>query len=425
MLDALDLGVLALDGHNRPVLLNRTAQVLLKCPPDGSMLPRPLLDLAAKVWRSGGACTRELLIGKAVLRLHAARLEDNVLVQVHDVSLLRHLQQAHRSLVAAVADALLERVEGPALLVEALASVDDPALARHWLERLRGDVAALARLVGDPQDPRQQRERPAASPPRSPAASSGGYGGWAAEDSVPDSRRPTLLLVEPVSVVADAMTIALSEAGFDTVATTDPLAALEVIKVAEPDCVLVDLGQHADSAAVAGAGQLREATSVPMVLLVSADADAPMLPQGMVGAATTVLRRPLRLRELVIKTRQALAAAKSDSLKEGDYGLLVGGDVVLDTRAHTVWVRGRQVPMSLRERQLLHVLLQHPGRVLSHEKLLKLAWGSDANGCSLGAYLLRLRRKIERDPSRPEHIITLRGIGVRFEPPGAPNPDEQ
>jgi len=158
LLDALDLGVVALDGRSKPITLNRTAQDLLACPPDGSTLPLALLDLADEAWRRDTACTRELVLGQSVLRLHASRLEDSVLVQVHDVSLLRHLQQAHRLLVDAVADSLLERVEGPALLVEALASVDDPVLATRWLRRLRGEVADLARLVGDPgQDRRASR----------------------------------------------------------------------------------------------------------------------------------------------------------------------------------------------------------------------------------------------------------------------------
>src|SRR6266516_6166902 len=132
-----------------------------------------------------------------------------------------HLQQANRRLVAAMSDRLLERVEGPALLVEALASVEDPVLAAQWLRRIRGDVAELARLVGDPQQgmDTEQTPQPLAAKP----------------DAEPDGPRPTLLLVGPVGIVAESMTIALSNAGFETVVTPDPAAALEVVKVAEPD----------------------------------------------------------------------------------------------------------------------------------------------------------------------------------------------
>jgi two-component system, OmpR family, response regulator RegX3 len=102
-------------------------------------------------------------------------------------------------------------------------------------------------------------------------------------------------------------------------------------------------------------------------------------------------------------------------VEQGSDGVLEGGEVILDTDAHAVWVRGQRTPMSERERQLLRVLLQNPGRALSHERLLGLAWGTGGNLVTLTDYLRRLRRKIERDPSRPEQIITVRGFGVRFE----------
>jgi two-component system response regulator RegX3 len=415
LLDALDLGVLALDGRGKPVALNRKAQDLLACRPDGSRLPRPLLDLVDEVWRGDRVCTRELLIGGVVVRLHASRLEDSVLVQVQDVSLLRHLQQAHRTLVSAITERLLERVEGPALLVEALASVDDPVLATRWLHRLRGDVADLARLVGDegersngsaPRSPATAQERPPqAFAPAGPGTHAGAGRGGA---------RRTLLLVEPVDVVADAMTVGLSNAGFDTVATRDLHAALEVVKVAEPDCVLLDIGQDCD---VAATRRLREATSVPMLLVAGRDAE-PRLPREVASdPAVVVLRRPLRLRELAATAMRMVTAAPAGHVEERADGVLEAGDVILDTRAHTVSVRGRRVPMSLKERQLLRALLSHPGRMLPYERLLELAWGEDISGASLGTYLRRLRRKIERDPSRPQLIITIKGVGVRFEAP--------
>src|SRR6266508_5415804 len=364
LLDTLDIGVLALDSRSKLVALNKKARDLLACGPEG-----------------------------------------NILVQVHEVSLLRHLQQANRRLVAAMSDRLLERVEGPALLVEALASVEDPVLAAQWLRRIRGDVAELARLVGDPQQGMDTAQTP------QPLA--------AKPDAEPDGPRPTLLLVGPVGIVAESMTIALSNAGFDTVVTPDPEAALEVVKVAEPDCMLVDIGKP--DATAAAARQLRESSLVPMVLLTGADVE-PSLPLEVGGdPATIVLRRPVRLRELVAKIGQALAI-QADSREQGSDGVLEGGDITLDTDAHTVWVRGQRTPMSKRERQLLRVLLQNPGRVLSHERLLELAWGSGGNLVTLAGYLRRLRRKIERDPSQPEHVITVRGIGVRFEAraPSAP-----
>src|SRR6266498_1935757 len=326
LLDTLDIGVLALDSRSKLVALNKKARDLLACGPDGSGLPHTVLDLVDDAWRCDTGCTVELVFRQSVVRLHARRLEGNILVQVHEVSLLRHLQQANRRLVAAMSDRLLERVEGPALLVEALASVEDPVLAAQWLRRIRGDVAELARLVGDPQQgmDTEQTPQPLAAKP----------------DAEPDGPRPTLLLVGPVGIVAESMTIALSNAGFDTVVTPDPTAA--------------------------AARQLRESSLVPMVLLTGADVE-PSLPLEVGGdPATIVLRRPVRLRELVAKIGQALAI-QADSREQGSDGVLEGGDITLDTDAHTVWVRGQRTPMSKRERQLLRVLLQNPGRVLSHE----------------------------------------------------------
>jgi two-component system response regulator RegX3 len=417
VLDALEVGVVALDGRSRPVVLNRKAQDLLGCQPAESSLPRPVLDLGDQVWRSNTSRSREIALGELMLRLHATPLQGCVLIQVHDVTLLRHLQQAHRDLVAAMSDALLERVEGPALLMEALAWVDDPGVTTQWLGHLRGNLAELARLVS----------RPSAQPsgPLSPslAASSDlrreqptppATATWYGRDL---DGRPTLLLVEPISAVAAALTVGLSNAGLNTVVAASAQAALEVLKVAEPDCVVVDLG-HGDAIAAAAAQRLRRATLVPMVVLTGRDAEPPLSPETTPAApATIVVQRPMRLHELIAAAKQALSKAGTDPF-EGADGIVKAGDVSLDTHAHTVWVRGQRVAFSPKERQLLRTLLLHPGRVLSSERLIELAWGDNTTAATLSTYLGRLRGKIERDPSHPQYIRTVRGIGFRFEVPG-------
>ncbi|MFM7225090.1 MAG: winged helix-turn-helix domain-containing protein, partial [Actinomycetota bacterium] len=134
--------------------------------------------------------------------------------------------------------------------------------------------------------------------------------------------------------------------------------------------------------------------------------------------ADDYIAKPFRLRELVARVRAALRRAPGES--ESDEvrpDVLEVGDVRVDTGRHEVTVRGALVALPLKEFELLEVLVTNAGRVLTRDVLIDRVWGADYFGDTktLDVHVKRLRAKVEDDPTRPTRIVTVRGVGYRYE----------
>jgi two-component system response regulator RegX3 len=409
-LDALHLGVLITDSRGRPVRANAAAQRLLGCQADGAMAPKEVLALAGEAQHTGTACDQELILGQAAVRVHAVPLDGGAVVELDDVSSARRLQQAYRDLLAAIGDTLLAGVEPLGLLVELLSAADDPSDAARVLHQLRADADALVGLIGAPTAP--MNGALAGPRPRAWLAQPGPLG-------VLD--RPSVLLVHPAGGLIGALTIGLSQAGLSVIAAHDIQEALKIVETVTPDAIVLDCAPSGPTVADAYS-RLRTVTQAPMVLLDRGN-ERPADLAGDSANDAVVLRRPLRLGELLTAIEQALASRRNGRAGWGSDVLAVG-DVVLDERAHAVRVRDEPVEMPIKEFELLRVLLAHAGRAVSRERMIELVWGNDfaVGRRNLHTHIKRLRQKIERDPTSPQHIVTIRGFGYRFSAPGRGGP---
>jgi two-component system response regulator RegX3 len=145
---------------------------------------------------------------------------------------------------------------------------------------------------------------------------------------------------------------------------------------------------------------------------------------GLEVGADDYVTKPYRLRELVARMRAVLRRRPSDAaapelaaLAEDD--VLCVGEVSLDHQRHEVVVRGEEVRLPLKEFELLALLLENAGRVLTRDTLIDRVWGADYVGDTktLDVHVKRLRAKIEPDPANPTHIVTIRGLGYKYEVP--------
>ena len=130
--------------------------------------------------------------------------------------------------------------------------------------------------------------------------------------------------------------------------------------------------------------------------------------------------KPFRLRELIARVRAALRRVPVEDLGATDrLDLLEVGDVRLDAARHEVFVRGEQVALPLKEFDLLELLLANAGRVLTRDVLIDRIWGPNYFGDTktLDVHVKRLRSKLEEDPANPTRILTVRGVGYRYERP--------
>jgi two-component system, OmpR family, response regulator RegX3 len=416
-LDALHLGVLITDSRGRPVRANAAAQRLLGCQADGAMAPKEVLALAGEAQHTGTACDQELVLGQAAVRVHAVPLDGGAVVELDDVSSARRLQQAYRDLLAAIGDTLLAGVEPLGLLVELLSAADDPSDAARVLQQLRADANALVGLVGSPTPPKVDETAPVNGAitgprPRGRPARGGPLG-------VLD--QPSVLLVHPAGGLIGALTIGLSQAGLSVIAAHDIQEALKIVETVTPDAMVLDCAASGPTVADAYS-KLRTVTQAPMVLLERGNEKLAELVGDSAGDAV-VLRRPLRLGELLTAIEQAVASQRNGRAVWGSDVLAVG-DVVLDERAHAVRVRDEPVEMPIKEFELLRVLLAHAGRAISRERMIELVWGTDfaVGRRNLHTHIKRLRQKIERDPTSPQQIVTIRGFGYRFSAPGRGGP---
>ena len=224
----------------------------------------------------------------------------------------------------------------------------------------------------------------------------------------------TVLVVEDEESFVEALQVGLVREGFRVQVARDGVEALELFDAVRPDLVLLDVMLPRISG-VDVCRELRKRSTVP-IIMVTAKASEIDTVVGLEVGADDYVTKPYRVRELVARMRAVMRRSehRADDLTAD---AMVVGDVALDPEKHEVRIRGTLTPLPLKEFELLHVLLAHAGRVLTRDQLIDQVWGSDYVGDTktLDVHIKRLRAKVETDPSHPQRIVTIRGLGYKFD----------
>jgi two-component system response regulator RegX3 len=232
---------------------------------------------------------------------------------------------------------------------------------------------------------------------------------------MPDA--PLILVVDDEQSYRDALRVALEREGFRVETAADGAEAIEMFDASKPQLVLLDVMLPRISG-VDVCRELRTRSQVPIIMVTARNAEIDAV-VGLEVGADDYISKPFRLRELVARVRAALRRGKGeDSGSVQQHGeVLEIGDVRLDAGRHEVKVRGEQVALPLKEFELLEILLANAGRVLTRDVLIDRVWGSNYYGDTktLDVHVKRLRAKVEDDPGSPERIVTVRGVGYRYE----------
>ena len=223
-----------------------------------------------------------------------------------------------------------------------------------------------------------------------------------------------ILVVEDEESFSDALGYMLRKEGFEVaMATTGPDGVAEFDR-AGADLVLLDLMLPGLSG-LEVCRQLRQRSDVPVIMLTAKDAEVDKV-VGLEIGADDYVTKPFSARELVARIRAVLRRHGNDG-EEPSSAVLQSGPVRMDVDRHVVSVNGDAVSLPLKEFELLEFLLRNTGRVLTRSQLIDRVWGSDYVGDTktLDVHVKRLRGKIEPDPANPRHLMTVRGLGYKFE----------
>jgi two-component system, OmpR family, response regulator RegX3 len=200
---------------------------------------------------------------------------------------------------------------------------------------------------------------------------------------------------------------------------TDGITALERFDEVQPDLVLLDV-MLPRASGIDVCRQIRAKSNVPIIMVTAKSGEIDTV-VGLEVGADDYVTKPYRIRELVARIRALLRRTSMDSTAEIERpsgpSTLAIGDVSLDPDEHRVTVRGTELALPLKEFDVLRLLLANAGRVLTREVLIDRVWGTDYVGDTktLDVHIKRLRAKIEDDPGSPTRIITIRGLGYKYE----------
>lgn len=231
---------------------------------------------------------------------------------------------------------------------------------------------------------------------------------------------PTVLVVEDEESFVEALKVGLKREGFRVEVARDGVQALEMFDIVKPDVILLDI-MLPKMSGVDVCRQLRKKTLTPIIMVTAKGAEIDTV-VGLEVGADDYVTKPYRLRELTARIRAVLrrgSAAVADRGGELSSGSVLVGDVSLDPDEHKVSIRGEMHKLPLKEFELLHILLANAGRVLSRDVLIDRVWGSDYVGDTktLDVHIKRLRAKVEDNPAQPSRIVTIRGLGYKYEKP--------
>jgi len=227
-----------------------------------------------------------------------------------------------------------------------------------------------------------------------------------------------VLLAEDEESFVEALVIGLTNEGFRVTVARDGNEALQLYEEIQPDILLLDL-MLPKLSGIDVCRAIRSRSSVPIIMVTAKGTEIDTV-VGLEVGADDYVAKPYRLRELVARMRAVLRRSNNEVGADddsGDRSVIEVGEVRVDSDRHRVFVRGAEVALRRKEFELLLLLIENAGRVLTRDTLIDRVWGSDYVGDTktLDVHIKRLRSHVEADSSAPAIITTVRGVGYRFE----------
>jgi two-component system response regulator RegX3 len=222
-----------------------------------------------------------------------------------------------------------------------------------------------------------------------------------------------VLVVEDEQGLREPLVYLLEKEGYEVVEAADGNIAIIEFTKQQPDLVLLDLmlpGMSGNEVCM----KIRQTSNVPVIMLTAKDSEIDKV-VGLEIGADDYVTKPYSTRELLARMKAVLRRNSEPSATQD--GLLTGGPVSMDINRHMVFVHGEKIAMPLKEFELLELLLENRNRVLTRGQIIDRVWGSNYVGDTktLDVHVKRIRSKIEDDPARPVHLVTVRGLGYKFE----------
>jgi DNA-binding response OmpR family regulator len=227
-----------------------------------------------------------------------------------------------------------------------------------------------------------------------------------------ETSAPTILILEDEEDLRTGLTFALEQEGYGVATAATVAEASRLVGSRRFDLLILDVmlpdGSGFDFCKSVRAGGAATQRDVPIVFLTAKDDEIDVV-RGLETGGDDYVSKPFRLRELLSRVKARLRRTGRD---------VTGASLVVDPRSAVVLKRGRAVQLTASEYRLLLALFEHPGQVLSRDQLADRLLGLDdaaVDDNTVSVYIRRLREKLEDDPSHPCHIVTVRGLGYRYE----------
>jgi two-component system response regulator RegX3 len=229
-------------------------------------------------------------------------------------------------------------------------------------------------------------------------------------------RMPKVMVVDDEESLLEAIRYALSREGIEVVTARDGGDAMRDFEAERPDLVVLDLMLPTLNGWDV-CRRIRATSQVPILMLTARDAEVDRV-VGLEMGADDYVTKPFSLRELVARVRALLRRASAGQGEQRDEATVIeAGGIRLDQERHEVAVRGEPVNLPLKEFELLEILMENRNRVLTRQTLIDRVWGYDYVGDTktLDVHIKRLRARVEEDRHNPKLIVTVRGVGYRFD----------
>jgi DNA-binding response OmpR family regulator len=226
----------------------------------------------------------------------------------------------------------------------------------------------------------------------------------------------SILIVEDEPSIAEVVALYLQRAGFQTLQASDGLAARTLLEQQAPDLSIIDI-MLPELDGLSLTRWLRDRSNMPIILLTARRSESDRIAGLELGADDYVVK-PFSPQELVSRVRAVLRRTSREQNDSASAQKLVFGDLVIDPPGRLVTRKDRQIALTAREFDMLHLLASHPRQVFTRDQLLERVWGITdyIDPGTVTVHVRRLREKIELDPSLPAHILTVWGVGYKFEP---------